>query len=383
MIYAYGASLPGTYHIKNDIVCQDSHKIIIMGKDIAVAAVADGLGSAAHSDEGSKIAAKISTEYCSKHITATTEEQQILNIIRASFTLALNTIEKEANKKDRAVDLYDTTLTLAVLIRDTLYYGHSGDSGMIALTIQGKYEQVTKQQRDEQGRVFPLFFTDKWEFACFKSKVSSVLLATDGIFEIFFPIYIKNAPINIHVTLAQFFMDNKGLRIHKLGQKAVQTRMKEVLEQIPDEQINDDKTIAVLINTSVKIKRQPKDYYQEPDWVALKNKYDDEWRRAAYPDLYKDETLQLNNPNQGPFTTTPRIGLYTEVFTRSLETCSPSIKTILNNSYLKPSCGSVLTNTWPLGKFSSNSTFCGSGGITSISSLTKASERLAGLVSRP
>jgi len=68
MIYAYGVSLPGTYHIKNDIVCQDSHHIIRIGKEAAIAAVADGLGSADHSDVGSKIATSISTEYCRQHL---------------------------------------------------------------------------------------------------------------------------------------------------------------------------------------------------------------------------------------------------------------------------------------------------------------------------
>ena len=49
------------------------------------------------------------------------------------------------------------------------------------------------------------------------------------------------------------------------------------MENIPDEQVNDDKTVAVLVNPSVKTKKQPKEYYQEPDWAALKEKHDDEW----------------------------------------------------------------------------------------------------------
>lgn len=291
MVYAYGVSLPGTYHIKNDTVCQDSHNIIRIGKEVAIAAVADGLGSADHSDEGSKIAAFISTEYCRQHLVGATRKTQVLDIIRASFTVAYRAIEMEADKKDRSVDLYDTTLTLAVLICDTLFCGHSGDSGMLALTTQGRYEQVTQQQRDQEGRVFPLFFSDRWEFFQYEHKVSSVLLATDGMLETFFPIYIKNDPVKIHVSLARFFMDYRSLRINKLGEETVQAHMKEFMEKIPDEQVDDDKTIVVLLNSSVKTKQQPKEYYQEPDWAALKEKYDDEWRRAAYPGLYKDAAL--------------------------------------------------------------------------------------------
>jgi len=287
MIYAYGVSCPGAYHIKNNIVCQDSHQIVLCGKNIAIVAVADGLGSAVHSDVGSEIAASVSTEHCRQHIVKSSKAPQVLEIIRAAFAAALWAVEKKATESGQPHELYDTTLTLAVLIRDTLYYGHSGDGGIIALTTKGRYEQVTVQQRDEQGLVFPLYFADKWEFAQYKNKVSAVLLATDGIWETFFPVYIKNAPINIRVTLAQFFMDKSSLRIDKLGREAVEARMTEVMDKIPEEKVNDDKTLVVAINASVRTKCQPKEYYREPDWAELKKKYDEEWRREAYPGLYR------------------------------------------------------------------------------------------------
>ncbi|MCL1882659.1 MAG: protein phosphatase 2C domain-containing protein [Defluviitaleaceae bacterium] len=289
MIYYYGVSLPGTYHAKHGILCQDAHKILPCGKYMAVAAVADGLGSAEYSDIGSKIAVKEAVEYCQKKLIAKATDDQVKEIIRLAFHTAQRAIENEAKTKDHLIEQYDTTLTLAVLIRDTLYYGHSGDSGMIALTTHGRYEAVTQQHRDEEDRVFPLFFTDKWEFGRFSENVSAVMLATDGMLETFFPIYIRNKKENIHVSWAQYFMDNRGLKIDKLGREKVQAGMMDFIEKIPAEKVNDDKTITVLVNTSVKInwKRQPKEYYQEPDWEELKRKHDEAWRRQAYPELYK------------------------------------------------------------------------------------------------
>ena len=299
MIYSYGVSLPGTYHIKNDIVCQDSHKIIHCGKEAVIAAVADGLGSAEHSDEGAQIAADVATEHCRQFINEKADETEILDIIRDAFSVALVAVENEAASKDRTSDKYDTTLTLTVLIRDALYFGHSGDSGVIALTANGFYEQVTIQQRDDEGRVFPLFFEDRWEFAKFESKVSAVMLATDGMLETFFPIYIKNDPVNIHVSLAHFFMDYRGLRINKIGSDAIQAQMSDFIENIPDEQISDDKTIVVLLNSSVKTKRQPESYYQEPDWDELRKKHDEAWKREAYPGLFgaEDAEAEKDAPN--------------------------------------------------------------------------------------
>jgi len=285
MIYTYGVSMAGTYHIKQNIVCQDYFKIMKIDKNLVVAAVADGLGSAEFSDIGSNIAASVATEHCRNHINIKTPTHEIPGIIRTAFAAAQTAIEHAAKNESRQLEKYDTTLSLAVLVHDTLYYGHSGDSGMIALTARGRFEQVTTQQRDEEGRVFPLFFTEKWIFGQYPEKVASVLLATDGMLETFFPFYIRNEPVKIHVALAQFYMDNIKIHIEKHGEEAVRSHMEKIIQSIPDTQVSDDKTIAVLINPSVKVKRQQKAYYQEPDWAELKRKHDEEWRKLAYPGL--------------------------------------------------------------------------------------------------
>ncbi len=282
MIYAYGVTEQGAYHVKKGTVCQDAHRIIKRGPDMAVAAVADGVGSAKYSDIASKIAADTAVAYCAENISITDSESKILNTIKISFALAQGAVEKKVKLNGHDIDQYDTTLSLAVMINDTLYYGHSGDSGIIALTTDGKYEKVTEQQRDEDGHVFPLFFRECWVFGRYEKSVCAVLLATDGIFDVFFPIYIRNEPVNIHVSLARYFMDEDCLSIAERGEEAVQAQMKEYISSIPEAQISDDKTLAVLINTSVEKTAQPDEYYEEPDWAALKQKWDEEWKRKAY-----------------------------------------------------------------------------------------------------
>ena len=285
MIYSYGVSLPGWDHINKGIVCQDAHRIVCMEDNVAIAAVADGVGSAKHSDVGSKLAVENAVLVCEMHIMAETPPDEILDIIRAGYAAALYAIENEAALQERPPDQFDTTLTLAVLVDDTLYYGHSGDGGIIALTAEGLYTQVTKQQRDSDGRVYPLFFQDMWEFGIYDKKVSSVLLATDGMYEPFFPVYIRNDPVSIYVHLAQFFMDYRqaGFDCHK----ALYLRAKEYMENIPPKQVGDDKTVVVLINPTVHAARQPEEYYAQLDWADLKRRHDEQWKRAAYPDLYK------------------------------------------------------------------------------------------------
>ncbi len=294
MVYSYGITQQGAYHIKNNIVCQDAHNIRKCGENMIIAAVADGLGSEEHSDIASKIAVDVSVQYCNDNVTEKSSEEEIKTIISDAFQLSQETIEKKADENGHSYDQYDTTLTLAILIGKDLYYGHSGDSGMIALTSDGLYHKITEQQRDDEGRVLPLFFGDKtWVIEKCPYDVVSVLLATDGIFEIFFPIYIRKEPVNLYVALARFFMDPNVIRIEEIGEESVSIKMEQFLKNIPERQVNDDKTLVVITNTSTQLSYQPNEYYQEPNWVELKKKYDEEWRRTAYPHLYQDEPDQI------------------------------------------------------------------------------------------
>ena len=153
MIYAYGVTQRGTYHVKNDLVLQDAYKIEKYSKNVCIAAIADGLGSEEHSDIASSLVVETVTQYCKKNIKMRSSDEEIINEIRNSFILAQKNIEEEVEKNGHEFDQYGTTLSLAILINETLYYGHAGDSGIIALTMDGLYEKITTQQRDEEGRV--------------------------------------------------------------------------------------------------------------------------------------------------------------------------------------------------------------------------------------
>lgn len=146
--------------------------------------------------------------------------------------------------------------------------------------------------------MFPLIYSDCWTFGEYEKPVESVLLATDGMFETFFPIYIKDEPVNIHVALAKFFMDRDSLKFEETGEEAVQSSMEKFINEIDRKQVSDDKTIVVLVNGSVPSTRQPKEYYDEPEWDSLRKKHNDAWRRMAYPDLYKEEEVKTGEIQQ-------------------------------------------------------------------------------------
>lgn len=287
MLYAYGITQQGAYHKKENIVCQDAHCIRKCSDNIVIAAVADGLGSELYSDIASNIAVETATKYCAERMLEDLNEEEILVIMQDAFRLSQQLIEEKARENAHELDQYDTTLSLAVLIKNTVYYGHCGDSGIVALTLDGSYEKVTEQQRDEEGRVFPLYFGDKtWTFGKYPLEVASVLLATDGMLETLFPIYIREEPISIYVALARFFMDADYLQIRECGEEAVCARIEKFLASIDAKQVQDDKTVVVLINTEVAPKVREKEYYEEPNWAELKRKREEAWKREAYPHLF-------------------------------------------------------------------------------------------------
>ncbi len=292
MIYAYGVTLNGPYHEKDGLPCQDAHKIIKVGPNLCIAAVADGLGGAKHSKMAAKIAVDVTVGYCAENITCASTPHDIEQVIRLSFEKAQDSIEAEARAKECEQSEYDTTLSLAVLKGNEMSFGHSGDSGIVVLTEEGLYEKATEQQRDEDGRVFPLFFRDKWVFGTHPKRTASVFLATDGMYETLFPLYIYEEPISIYVALARYFMDNRVLNIDEVGEDAVQERIENFLAGISDTLVNDDKTVVVVVNSSVKTKVQPPEYYATPDWTELKRKWDETWRKRFYPHLYDEEPSQ-------------------------------------------------------------------------------------------
>lgn len=288
MIYHYGVTQQGAYHVKNNTVCQDAHRFENVADGFAIGAAADGLGSELYSDIASKIAVYESVEFVKANITEDTPEEEILNCIKNAFQKALDTINEKAAADGHNADQYDTTLDLCVFLNDRIYFGHSGDGGILVLNSDGTFEAVTVQQRDENGCVFPLFFgEEKWKFGM-KENVSSVLLATDGMYETLFPYLLKGEAVPIYTALARFLLHEDALGFKTSGEEAVQKKMDSFIAGIPGNQVSDDKTVLVMLNGEAAAGRQPEAYYAAPDWAALKKKRDEEYRRLAYPHLYAD-----------------------------------------------------------------------------------------------
>ena len=279
MIRYYTANMAGPYHLDNGIPCQDSFYIKRDNNGVVYASAADGLGSESNSDDGSRIASQKSCDFCMEHYTSGMPFSEVKKIMNNAFVNAYKAVLEEARAAGNSPDEYDTTLCMVIFDDGHVFYGQSGDSGIIALMKSGEYVPLTTQQRDEDGYVFPLCSgPSMWFFGEVEAPVSSVMLMTDGVWEQICPPLLRNNDVKINVALASRFMDRHETSLRSV--KALEEAANRYLENYPRRLLDDDKTIVVIYNPLQPAKKMPADYYKAPDWVSL--------QEAAKANLYAD-----------------------------------------------------------------------------------------------
>lgn len=331
----YGFSLQGKSHVDTGTVCQDANKISRLQNGWYVAAVADGVGSAARSDIGSQLAVEKMIEYCEKTITGRPDFTEVKQMIEEAYEYALQGIRDYVEKCSGRIEEYDTTLSAVVYDGRRVAYGHAGDGGIMARLMDGRVVPLTERQKGMDGMsVRPLRAgASSWEFGICKKEVAALLLVTDGMLDGVFMPYLVNLvdckdriqllnlkKNHVYVTAAQFFMNpdcvfkNRAIKepenfIKRYVQGDVTKddsnpflsclrhayqhmfRSEEVEEicasvskyQYPLlalKKVTDDKTVLCLMNEKAKVEKKEMEYFMEPDWKALQNRYEE----LAYPD---------------------------------------------------------------------------------------------------
>jgi Serine/threonine protein phosphatase len=310
MIFTYGLSLPGKSHITKGMVCQDSHCINKTKNGWIIAAIADGVGSAKHSDVGSKIAAEKAVLLCNECLPVDQDPRSIKSLIGTAFNYALKCIYEEAEENKNPIEDYDTTLTLVIYDGARTFYGHAGDSGIIGLTEYGEYKPITVSQKGEGGTVIPLRAgRDSWDINMVEGdKLISILLVTDGILDQLIPYKLREYNNCVYIPLSVFFMDSawifhdagclkdinvsvegflegkmepedyrwclgeiykKYIADENLREEVIECIMKSGVYSTLINSITDDKTVVGIINLDEI--PEPKDvcYYAEPDWHKI------------------------------------------------------------------------------------------------------------------
>ncbi|WP_053942222.1 protein phosphatase 2C domain-containing protein [Kallipyga gabonensis] len=290
MIRYYSANMPGPYHIKEGIPCQDAYFVRRDKEGVVYAGVADGLGSEYHSDDGARIAVKESCLYCMELYQGGMDFPEVKKIMNNAFVYAYKAVLEEAVEAGNPSNEYDTTLSLVIYDQGKVFYGQSGDSGIVALMSSGEYLALTSQQRDEDGHVFPLCSgPDRWVFGEVLDPVSSIMVMTDGVWEEINPPLLRHQEVTINVALTMRFMDRTERTLKEV--KALEKAARCYLKQYPQRLLDDDKTIVVIFDPSHPAKRLGEEYYKMPDWTSLQESI----RAKLYADPVLDESGSQGN----------------------------------------------------------------------------------------
>lgn len=333
----YGYSLQGKSHIDRNTVCQDSSAAVKLKSGYYLGVVADGVGSAPHSDVGSGIAVESLQAYCEQYVKKGMKDVELEDILRDGYEYAFRQVEKFVTQQGGSIADYDTTLSSVLYDGTKVVFGHAGDGGIIVRKKDGTITPITERQKGADGTsVRPLRAgNSSWDFGICSDEAASVLLVTDGMLDGVFQPVLVNLPSsamelakgtfaknNVYVTACEFFMNlnmvylNPHVKNHEaymqhvlkgnlekkdqddflkcmiygytktLGKEEA-CRLCEAIKKFyfavwAVTKVTDDKSVVCLMNEKAKVTPKEQKYYQEPNW---------KWRQECYQALLYGKEL--------------------------------------------------------------------------------------------
>lgn len=304
----YGLSLQGLSHAAEGRECQDAHLCREAAGGQVVLGVADGVGSAPKSAAGSQEAVERAVSFVADHLPVDADARVICSLILAAMLVADDAVRALAWSAGDASEMYDTTLTIAVLDREVCYVGHSGDGGALGITAAGEVVMLTTEQKGEDGvSVIPLGAGhSSWQIARYAEPLRAVVLATDGLLGQLKPYVLREAEglSPIYAPLALYLADPAGgcadareaaevlLAREEAPVEVVAERLERVarahgLEVAGEglrepaltiislaERILDDVTVAVAMADDGELEPARPDLFEEPNWEELQEAFD-------------------------------------------------------------------------------------------------------------
>jgi hypothetical protein len=180
----FGASVIGPMHIQHEIPCQDACAYTTTAGNAILIAVADGLGSAARSDAGARLAVTSAFNFCVAALEPSSGETLLLEeVVRSSAAHAREKLERYA--LEESCELRDLGCTLIVTIAKggEFAVAHIGDGAVVG-EIEGILSLVSNPGESEYtNEVVPLTSTkwrDSLRITSGASFVSAIAVFTDG-----------------------------------------------------------------------------------------------------------------------------------------------------------------------------------------------------------
>lgn len=292
-ISVFGFSQQGESHVKTDTPCQDRSGMRILNDRIVLCAVADGVGSCALSDYGAETAVNAGLDYLEQKLLAEMKQEdfhfdepkKMSLYLREMMQFAYDQVEKKAEELEQPPYFFQSTLTVAAYDGTTLYFGHAGDDGIVALTRSGLCEMATNRHKGEEaGSVFPLQSKNTWQLGKVDDAVGFVL-ATDGVLDAFVRPEAEERRVYYPFIEPVFYTEQSSAgEAEEVCRDWYEYMKKETYRNI----VTDDISLVGVVNQQA-VKSSVKPAFDMEKWNRKTAEYAARRRAALYPPEQKEK----------------------------------------------------------------------------------------------
>jgi hypothetical protein len=146
-----GAAVQGLSHQKQDLPCQDALEFRCLPGGVLLVALADGAGSATHSELGARAAVQVSVDSLAFSLEGNHPDEccEWVEIFWGTFENARAALIRLAAERDEPLRDFATTLTCLAATPQQLVVGQLGDGAVVVRGADGALNTVTTLQRGE------------------------------------------------------------------------------------------------------------------------------------------------------------------------------------------------------------------------------------------
>lgn len=295
---AFGFSQQGRSHIADNIPCQDRCDVrFLSSRPIVVCAIADGVSNCELSHYGSDVAVRAAVDTVITELEPLAEapdfvfldNQRMKGILVKAFETAVDSVEEKAQEMGRLPFSYQSTLTVAIYDGKSLYFGHAGDDGIVALCKDGTCQMVTTRHKGEEASSVVTLQAHRWQFGLIDREVACFVAMTDGVLDA----VVGNQLFDNRIYYPFF---DSIFRSEFTDLKSVEETCGSMFNILSSdgyrERVHDDLTLVAVVNADM-LKTTQKPVFDRDAW----KKKDEEVKKKADSILYANQsTAQQTTP---------------------------------------------------------------------------------------
>ena len=182
------ASVCGTSHVKNDLLCQDAHHWQVLPDNVLVAVVADGAGSASLGKVGAMVATEAAIENISvQEVTRSmlADDEFVRSLLTAAMVAAKKAVEEEALAVGKQTTDLATTLIIMVATPEGAAVAQIGDGVAVAKDFAGNLQALTMPDSGEYINETTFLTSDNAiataQLRLWRQPITNIGLLTDGL----------------------------------------------------------------------------------------------------------------------------------------------------------------------------------------------------------